>query len=354
MHHHPDVSHTPYPILPARLAWLCWPQQIEHTLALLFHLNAWKRASRQLLYADRQGLQEVQELVLEVAAKVGQIWAVAYFDASQQFPGELRLETAADDAARSVLIHLKNLGDPEIWPPFEPDGPTSYQQFICPLYQRITGQDFPRVADALPALEQEQIRAYIQKRLDALVTRAKATRQPILLRKLAELCLSPVDLLPIGENRVFFLDACDAWDDLEKSDLRKLDPEGESCVTFQYVSSTAEYVFHLPFRCAEQFVPAKQLRALPSPPEGEQERAMFQGKMIDEAESLTHTAKEILQDLGVEITRVCPHGLVDKQAMRAHPAVREMLWLTSEHGASAEVEDPWDGLVLPCSARAFR
>jgi hypothetical protein len=340
-----------HPILPTRLEWLCQPEHIEYTLSLLFHLNAWKRAYQQLLYADRQGLQEIQALVLEAATSVGQIQAVAYLDESSRFPSELRLETAADDAARGVLIHVRSLNDPEIWPPFEPDGSSIYQRFIRPLYRRITGQDFPRVADALPVLRQEQLRAYIQKHLDTLVKRASKTRQPIPLRRLARLCLAPVDLLPIRDNRLYFFDSYDTWGDLDGSDLRKLDPEGESQIAFQYASATAEYMFHLPFRRAERFLPARQLRALPRTLEKSQERALFKGIVIDEAESVKHPAKDILQDLGVDIARVCPHKLLDKATYLAQPAIRDILWPTRGYDDEGWENDPWDGLCLPPTDR---
>src|SRR5579885_2358352 len=112
----------PAAILPSRLDWLCQPEQIEHTLALLFRLKSWIRASQRLLYDDRQGLHDVQALILAHAVQHGRIQATAYLDRSQQFPGELLLDSAADDAARGLLIHLNGLCDPAIWPPFLPEG----------------------------------------------------------------------------------------------------------------------------------------------------------------------------------------------------------------------------------------
>src|SRR5579885_2269212 len=93
----------------SRLEWLCQPEQIEHTLALLFRLKSWSRASQRLLSDDRQGLHDMQALILAHAVQRGRIQATAYLDRSEQFPGELLLDSAADDAARGLLIHLNGL-----------------------------------------------------------------------------------------------------------------------------------------------------------------------------------------------------------------------------------------------------
>jgi hypothetical protein len=337
----------PGAIFPSRLEWLCQPEQIEHTLRLLYYLNSWKKASQQLLYADRQGLQEVQALVLEQAVKMGGIQPVIYIDGTRRFPGELLLDSAAENAARGVLIHVKNLCDPEIWPPFYPDGSGIYQHFIRPFYKRITGQDFKHVADAAKALEVTQIREYIQDRLQRLVARAKATRQPIPLRRLTALCIAPVDLLHIRDNRIYFLDGYDAWEDLDISDQRKLDPEGYSEVAFQYASPEAEYIFHLPFRWAETFVPEEQMRKLQRTPAISQERGFSRGQLLDDEEGLKHPVKEILQDLGVDIPRVCPHKLLDKELYLAKPAIRDILWPTRGYDHEDWDNDPWDGACLP-------
>ncbi len=344
----PDV---PAAIFPSRLEWLCQPEQIEHTLRLLFCLSAWKRASNRLLYPDRQGLAEVQAMVLEQASKVGMVQPTTYVDGTARFPGELLLESAAENAARGVNIHLKGLRDPEIWPPFWPDGDRVYQQYIRPLYRRITGQDFPLVAQAVEALEVGQVRAYVQKQLDRLIARATQTRQPLSTRRLAALCIAPIDLLPIRDNRLSFLDGYESWDELDESDRRKLDPEGYSQVAFAYQSASAEFVFHLPLRRAERFVSPESLRALQKTPGSSQERAIVQERMLDEAESLTRSAREILQDLGVEIAQVCPHGLVDKASYLAQPAIRDLLWPTRYTDGTDWDDDPWDGICLPPEQR---
>ncbi|HEU5380307.1 MAG TPA: hypothetical protein VFV38_33195 [Ktedonobacteraceae bacterium] len=126
-----DVEHSlssllPGAILPSRLAWLCQPEQIEYTLALLFSLNRWKNASHLLLYADRQGLQDIQTVLLAQAIRQGSVQAVAYVDGSGQFPDGLLLDSVAESAARSILIHLKSLCDPDICPPLWSDGDCLY------------------------------------------------------------------------------------------------------------------------------------------------------------------------------------------------------------------------------------
>ncbi len=344
-------SSVPGAILPSRLEWLCQPEQIEHTLFLLFCLNSWKRASRQLLYADRQGLQDVQALILAYAVQRESVQAVAYLDRSELFPGELLLESAADNAAKGILIHLKSLCNSDIWPSSLPEGDRLYQQYIRPLYRRITGTDFPQVASAVNALDVTTLRAFLHQRLQRLITQAQRTRQPVPLRTLSRLCFAPIDLLPIRENRVYFLDSYNTWQDLERSDLQKLDPEGYSELALAYRSPTAEFVFHLPFRQAAQFVPAERLCVLQANPGASQERGFRQGRVIDDAESLTYPVREILQDLGVDIDSVCPHGLVDKQTYLARPAIRDLLWPIREGGQEDWLDDMWDGLCLPPSQR---
>ena len=337
----------PVAIFPTRLDWLCQPEQIEQTLRLIYYLNAWKKAHQQLLYVDRQGLCEAQAFVLEQATKMGIVQATVYLDGAHRFPGELLLDSVAENAARGVIIHLKGLNDPEIWPPFHPEGDRIYQHFIRPLYKRMLSKDFKLVADAADVLDIARIREYIQERLHKLVERAKMTRQPMPPRRLAALCVAPIDLLHIRDNRIYFLDGYDTWEDLDISDQRKLDPEGYSEVVLQYASPSAEFVFHLPFRWAELFVSDERLHELQRTPGISQERGIYQGKPIDTQESLQHPAKEILQDLGVEIRRVCPHELLDKDTFLAKPSIRDILWPTRFYEHEDWNDDPWDCICLP-------
>ncbi|SRR5579875_225669 len=348
---HPFPHALPGAILPSRLAWLCQPEQIERTLSLLFALNSWKRAGTRLLFDDRRGLQKVQFLVLTQAYWQGRVQAATYLDGTAQFPGALLLGSAAENAARGLLIHLKSLGDPASWPPFSPQGDRLYQRFIRPFYRRITGHTFSHVTEAAGALELPEIRAFLQEQLHKLVTRSKRTRQPMPLRALSRLCIAPVDLLPIKENRVYFLDGYETWEDLDWSDLRKLDPEGESQVALRYASSTAEFVFHLPFRQASLFVSPERLSELQQTPGTSREYGLFQGRLIVDEASLQRPAQEILAELGIELASVCPHCLVDKQAYLTRPEIRDLLWPTIGHDPHAWMDDPWDGLCLPPTAR---
>lgn len=334
-------------IFPSRLEWLCQPEQIEETLRLLYYLNSWKKASQQLLYADRRGLQEVQALVLARATLMGIMQAVTYTDGTGRFPGELLLESVAENSARGVLIHIQGLRNPDIWPPFYPDGDTIYQRFIRPFYKRITGQDFKLVADAAGALNLAQIRDYIQKHLQKLVERSRATRQPLSLRRLTNLCIAPVDLLHIRDNRIYFLDGYETWRDLDESDLRKLDPEGYSEIALRYTSPTAEYIFHLPFRKAESFVPITRIHELQCTPGFSQAHGLFQGQVLNDEQSMTKPVKEILQDLGVDIASVCPHQLLEKETYLAKPAIRDILWPTRDDDDEDWEDDPWNGICLP-------
>jgi hypothetical protein len=337
----------PDPIFPSRLQWLCQPEQIEHTLHLLYHLNSWKKARQQLLYADRQGLSEVQAIVLQRAVHENRLEAIGYIDGSRRFPTELLLESAATNAARGVLIHIKDTCAPETWPPYWPNGSSIYQRFIRPLYRRMAGKDFRNASDAATCLDLQQISAYIQEHLQKLVERACLTRTPLSPRRLTALCIAPIDLLHIRDNRIYFLDGYDTWEDLASSDQCKLDPEGFSKIVFQYAHGQTKYLFHLPFRRAERFLAPKHIQELRHIP-GETEIGMFQSKLINEKESLQHLPGEILQDLGVDITSVCPHQLVEKETYLAKPAIRDMLWPTQTHDIEDwDDDDPWDGICLP-------
>lgn len=332
---------------PSRLEWLCQPAQIEYTLLLLYHLNSWKKARKHLLYADRQGLEEVQALVLGCATSQGLVKAAMYIDGRARFPGDLLLNGAAEKAAHNLLLHLKGLRDPDIWPPFYPDGDRVYKRFIRPLYKRITGQDFKLVADAAEALDVTQISQYIQDKLNKMLARAHATRQPIPTRRLATLCIEPTNLLPIGDNRVYFVDGYEGWEELDRSDLRKLDPEGYSEIVFRYSSPTADFVFHLPFRRSASFLSFEQIQELQKTPGNSAPQGSYYGHFIDEAESMRRPVRAILQDLGVEIGSVCPHKLLEKEAFLAQASVREALWATQNQDDENWDEDPWNGVCLP-------
>ncbi|HEU5380308.1 MAG TPA: hypothetical protein VFV38_33200, partial [Ktedonobacteraceae bacterium] len=166
------------------------------------------------------------------------------------------------------------------------------------------------MADALKALDLATIRAFLQERLQKLISLAKRTRWPLSVHALSRLCIAPTDLLPIRENRLYFFDGYTTWEDLDRSDLCKLDPEGASKVVFQYLSPTAEFLFQLPFRQAALFVSAERLRSLPCPSDVGQECGVYQGQLIGNEDGRQRSAEEILQDLGVDIASVCPHRLV--------------------------------------------
>lgn len=78
---------------------------------------------------------------------------------------------------------------------------------------------------------------------------------------------------------------------------------------------------------------------------------MFQGKVIDEKEGLKRSAREIIQDLGIDSAQMCPHRLVEKAHYLAQPSVRELLWPTIGRDGHDWTDDPWDGLCLPPEGR---
>jgi hypothetical protein len=318
----------PLIICPSRLVWLCQPEQIEQTLLLLFSLNSWKKASQRLFYLDRQGLQAVQNLILEQAIHMGTVQMIGYYQAATQFPEALLLDTAARNAARGVLIIIRDLCDPDIWPPFPPAGTAIYQRFIRPLYRNISGQDCPRVAEALGLLSHDILYTWIEERLRHLIIQAVETRQPIDPARLAELCIAPLDLLHIGDSRLPFLDSYEAWDELDATDLRPLDPEGFNAIVCRYSGLGTDYTFHLPFPRVRNFVTEERLVELRGQPLIRQEQAMRDYHLLEENSGLVRPVREILQDLGVDIASVCPHMLREKESNSIAPALHDILWPT--------------------------
>ena len=118
--------------------------------------------------------------------------------------------------------------------------------------------------------------------------------------------------------------------DGEESEAVQLDPEGLSLIAFEYAGATAHYIFHLPFRTAERFLPEPLVRDFSSRPGDSQECGEFFGRTITEAESREHPVGEILRELGVDVAVVCPHRLTDKQEYVSQLARRYPYWDSGE------------------------
>src|SRR5260370_40655687 len=159
---------------------------------------------------------------------------------------------------------------------------------------------------------------------------------------LAELCIEPIDLLDVhwSRNR-----PSPRWDELDEGEAIQLDPEGLSLIAFEYDSSTAHYVFHLPFRVAERFLPELLVRELRNRPKDSREYGVFFSRTITETESQEHPVEEILRELGVDVAAVCPHQLVDKQEYVSQLASRYSFWEGDE-------DEDWE--VLPHQSRKHK
>jgi hypothetical protein len=315
------------------LEWLCQPAQIERTLHLLFFLNHWAKAREQLLYADRQGLYRVKAAVVQQAVAAGHVRPVAYIDGSAAFAGEYSFDLAADMATEVFLDGLAML--------FEKDEHLSahadeIDSTALGLFARITGHDLTSRAD-IETLELEQVKAFLLECLEELVAQARSTGQPIAGSDLAALCIEPADLLNIHGscNR-----PSPRWDELDEGEANQLDPEGLSLIAFEYDSSTAHYVFHLPFRVAERFLPEQLVRQLRTRPRDSRECGVFFGRTITEAESQEHPVEDILHELGVGIPSVCPYELKDKREHVSQLASRYSYW--EDDGEGGDEEEDWD------------
>lgn len=145
------------------------------------------------------------------------------------------------------------------------------------------------------------------------------------------------------------LDSYETRGGLDISDQRKLDPEAYSEVAFAYHSENSVFIFHLPFRRAEMFMPTATPRELQQVPGSSQERGVFQGRVIADERSQEYRPREILQDLGIDIRRVCPHELQEKEIFLGRPSIREILWPTRYYEQEDWSDDPWDCICLPPS-----
>ena len=320
---------APGGILPSRLDWLCQPEQIEHTLHLLSHLNHWAKARHRYLYADRQGLYKVKAAVLQQVYTVGTITPTTYIDGTRAFANEYSFALAADIASEIFIERLANLLANE-HPCVCEDGEDKLDLAARKLFTKITGSEATTTAD-LQKLNEQQVKTYICERLQDIVNWARISRQPIETDEFKALFVWPMDLLNMMGSRGR---SWPQWDELDEAEVRKLDPEGLSLIAFHYSSSNAEYIFHLPFRVAEAFLPAQLISALRSNPGSSRESGIFFGRTISEAESQEHPIKEILRELEVDIAAICPHGLIEKEDY--------ILQRASHHTYLCYDDDDWD------------
>ena len=339
---------APGGLSPSRLEWLCQPAQIERTLRLLFYLNHWAKAREQLLYADRQGLYKVKATVVQQAVAAELIRPVAFIDGSAAFAGDYSFDLVADMATEVFLDRLAMLFEEE---EHLPAGADEIDSTVLGLFARIAGHELTSRAD-IETLDMEQVKAFLLECLEALVAQARSTRRPISGSDLAALCIEPIDLLNIhwSRNR-----PSPRWNELDEGEAIQLDPEGLSLIAFEYDSTTAHYVFHLPFRVAERFLTEQSVRELRNRPSDSRECGVFFGRTITEAESQEHPAVEILHELGVDIAAVCPHELKDKREHVSQLASRFSYW--EDDGEDGDEDEDWvdeDWALLPPRPRKHK
>lgn len=319
-----------------QLEQLCQKGQLENTLHLLFYLNHWAKNRERLFFADRQGLYQVKAALLKQAYVIGAIEAVAYVDGTQEFGNDLMLDAAADITAEVITERLDELSDSTY---FTSRLRSEYDQVVCQFYARMTGKTIASSED-IDEVETVQVREYLYERLIELEREARVARQPVPCGELAALCIAPGDIIYIQGSHFSHLANWDSWDDLDASDLRKLDPEGLSLIAFRYTSAAVRYVFHLPFRLAEAFLPEQLVRELKSMPTTSREAGEYYGRAITEAESLHYPIGEILQKLGVDVAAICPHQLSSKQEYVLAKA-RVYAWRNEEEYYDDD-DDEWD------------
>jgi hypothetical protein len=329
----PEDGPAPGGIPPSRLAWLCQPERIERTLHLLFSLNHWAKARERLLYADRQGLYRVKAAVVQQACAVGLVSPVSYIDGSAGFARQFSLDLAADIATEVFIERLAMLIEGDEYLPTDEEESDST---VLRLFARIMGHQATSRAD-IEALDAEGTKAFLQEHLEALIAQARSTRQPIPDSELAALCVEPVDLLDVrwSRNR-----PSPRWSGLDESEAVQLDPEGLSLIAFEYAGASAHFIFHLPFRVAERFLPEQRVRDLKNRPGTSRECGECFGRTITGAESQEHPLGEILRELGVDVAAVCPYRLTEKQEYVSQMARRFPHWKGNEE--DDDEEEDWD------------
>lgn len=312
----------------SQLERLCQEEQIERTMHLLFSLNHWAKARERLFFADRQGLYQVKAALVRQAYEAGQLVAHAYIDGRAGFGKELAFEMAANTAAEAIIWRLEEFFDS----PHDVYGRMARQ-----FYAKMTGKE-ARATNDIKRLEEVEVEEYILAHLRELEREARATGQPIPHNRLMELCIAPSDLLAIEGRRYYDLGDWDSWDRLNDSDLRKLDPEGLSLVAFQYTSRASHYIFHLPFRLAEAFVPTWLIDQLKCVPWACREHGEYYGRAVTEDESLQQSIADILLELNVAISAICPRQLIDKQEHMLAQALRYAAWCEEQDFYADEEE----------------
>lgn len=322
-----------------QLEHLCQTEQIEETMRLLFALNHWAKARERLFFADRQGLYQVKAATLSRAYAAGLLSAKAYIDGTDGFGADLSLDLAADIATEGFLWRLEELATT---PDYAREQTNDYERVVHQLYTRITGQARITIEE-VEALEAARVEAYILESLQALEMEARRSGQPIPHHKLTELCIAPSDLLLIQDRRYYDLGDWYSWEELDAADQRKLDPEGLSLVAFDYTSTQAHYVFHLPFRMAQAFVPDAQIALLKRTPWSSRESGEYFGRPITEAESLQQPIADILEELGVDVSAICPRQLSDKEDVIFSQGARYAAWSALEFNDDEDDDDdPFD------------
>jgi hypothetical protein len=291
---------APGGIPPSRLEWLCQPAQIERTLHLLFYLNHWAKAREQLLYADRQGLYKVKAALVQQAVAAELINPAAYIDGSAVFARDYSFDLAADMATEVFLDRLAMLFEEDEHLPADAD---EIDSTVLSLFARIAGHEPTSRAD-----------------------------------------------IHWSRNR-----PSPRWDELDEGEAIQLDPEGLSLIAFEYDSSTAHYVFHLPFRIAERFLPERLVRELRNRPRDSRECGVYFGRTITETESQEHPVEEILRELGADAAAVCPYKLIDKREYVSQLASSYSYWEDGEDDDDDDEDwsdDDWE--VLPRRPRKHK
>ncbi len=305
---------APGGILPSRLAWLCESEQIEHTLHLLFHLNHWARASTSLFYADRQGLYTIKAALIQQAYASNFLQPITYIDGITAFASNFTIEMATDIAAEFLLDRLSFLFEKRQ----HSYGEDNYDRAARQLFHRISGRPATRASD-IKMITHAQAEKYIRAALHALIEQARLTRQPIPYDELSSLLIGPTDLLALPYNRERLVEF---WHELDETNARKLDPEGNSLIAFRYSQAGTRYTFHLPFRLAERFLPCEIMQKLRCHTGHSREMGVYCGRTITETRSHAYPLSEILYELAVNIDAICPRELAHKEEMYT-PSLRK-------------------------------
>ena len=300
---------------------LCDDANIETTMRTLFYINHYANFAKDLLlYADRQGLFKIKNMIMEYMYAKGIIKVDKYYDGSRVFSLLDNCDYDCEiDFVGENITDVRDDDNDYYWDEndklkMDNNNKNDYcGKGVVKLAVAILGKtDINR--DELESISNNDIKRYIKSQLEILEEQALADREPIDIERIRELFFN-YDAFPKLSEKVDFLGfMCSDFDDLDESFTDPIfDPEYYSVVSFKYKSEKSEYLFCMPFRLAEDFIDADVLRVNVIY-DRIREEGMAGGEYLIGDEAYKVPPYGLLNNLGIHnIAHFCPHNLTDKE-----------------------------------------